>query len=166
MIALTVKSLKVFMNSLLISDTFDHFLVSEASITTFTTFSIDGILHPDFYGSDISDKLQESDRSQVFWKEIKAYCFSVIKGKHTPLSFKFVLQLPKEEAEKLIMKSYLNIEKQDLFGLFLNCQYNGETLTLTTGTSLRVFTLDKSLDEAWDQMLKAFLAERNIDVDE
>ena len=164
MSALTVRSLKAFMNSLLIADTFDCFQVSEATITTFTTFSIDGILHPDFYGSDRSEEIQTSGRIQVLWKEIKPYCFSVIKGKHTPLSFKFVLQLPKKETLDLIEKSGLPIKGDDLFGLYVNCQYNGDTLTLTTGTSLRVFTLDKSLDHAWDQKLKSFLSSQNIEV--
>ena len=52
MIALPIKHVKDFMNKLLLQDTFDRFLVSEASITTFTTFSIDGQLHADFYDTE------------------------------------------------------------------------------------------------------------------
>lgn len=48
MIILQITQLKNFMNTLLRLETFDRFPVSEASITTFTTFSIDGSLHTDF----------------------------------------------------------------------------------------------------------------------
>lgn len=163
MIALTIKSLKNFMNRLLISDTFDTFQVSEVSITTFATFSIDGAMHQDFYEPGTAEYMEASGQRLILWKDIKAYCFSIIKGKRTPLSFKFVLQLPRDEVELLIAKSDLSISPEDVFGLFLNCQYNGEVLTLTTGTSLRIFTLDKSLDKAWDQMLQDFLYQQDLD---
>lgn len=43
MIILQITQLKNFMNTLLRLETFDRFPVSEASITTFTTFSIDAV---------------------------------------------------------------------------------------------------------------------------
>ena len=49
MIILQITQLKNFMNTLLRLETFDRFPVSEASITTFTTFSIDGSLHTAFF---------------------------------------------------------------------------------------------------------------------
>ena len=42
MIALPVEHIREFMNKLLLTPSFDCFMVSEASITTFATFSIDG----------------------------------------------------------------------------------------------------------------------------
>lgn len=163
MIAITIKNMKNFMNKLLISDTFDRFQVSEASVTTFATFSVDGSLHPDFYGPAAAEELRATGRTQVLWHDVKPFCFSIIKGKRTPLSFKFVLMLPADEIALLIAKSGLAIIPEDVFGLYLNCQYNGEAITLTTGTSLRIFTLDKSLDRAWDQMLEEFLVQQDID---
>ena len=47
------------MNTLLRLETFDRFPVSEASITTFTTFSIDGSLHTDFFDPDDAQLLKE-----------------------------------------------------------------------------------------------------------
>ena len=163
MIALQIKHIKNFMNKLLLQDTFDRFLVSEASITTFTTFSIDGELRPDFFGPEQEGQLRLSGRRQVLWKEIKPFCLSVIRGRRTPLSFKFVFQLPAEEVALLTAKSSPDLSADDVFGLFLNCQYNGEFLTLTTGSSLRLFTLDKSLDNAWDRMLLEFLRLQDLD---
>ncbi len=163
MIALQIKHLKNFMNKLLLQDTFDRFLVPEASITTFATFSIDGEFRPDFYDSEKAEKLREEGRRQVLWKEVKPFCLSVIRGKRTPLSFKFVFQLPPSEVALLTAKSSPDLSADDVFGLYLNCQYNGEVLTLTTGSSLRLFTMDKSLDYAWDQMLLEFLRLQDLD---
>lgn len=157
MIALQIKNIRDFMNSLLLQDTFDWFLVSEASITTFTTFSISGDLRREFLDQDQLEQDEYKNRSQVTWKEIRSFCLSVIKGKRTPLSFKFVFQLPADQVGALLDRFDLPFQPEDVYGLFFNCQYQNETLTLTTGSSLRIFTLDRSLDQAWDRMLTGFL---------
>ena len=52
MIALKIPDTRDFMKKLLIAEDFDTFLVSEASVTTFTTFRVDGTWHPDFFETD------------------------------------------------------------------------------------------------------------------
>lgn len=148
------------MNSLLLQDTFDQFLVSEASITTFTTFTISGELRKEFFDSESGETADS--RTQVAWKEIRPFCLSVIKGKRVPLSFKFVFQLPRKEIARLLERSDLPLLPEDVYGLFFNCQYHSELLTLTTGSSLRVFTLDRSLDQVWDRMLTEFLEQHGL----
>lgn len=157
MIAIQIKNIKGFMNSLLLQETFDRFLVSEASITTFTTFSITGDLRKEFFDPDSPDWDQYQNRTQVTWKEIRSFCLSVIKGKRTPLSFKFVFQLPPEEVPKLLEQSGSTLQPEDVYGLYFNCQFQSDTLTLTTGSSIRIFTLDRSLDQTWDKMMEAFI---------
>ncbi len=157
MIAIQIKNIKGFMNRLLLQDTFDRFLVSEASVTTFTTFSISGDLKKEFFDPEQQEQEEFRSRTQVSWKEIRPFCLSVIRGKRTPLSFKFVFQLPAAEIEALLEQYDLPFQPEDVYGLFFNCQYHSELLTLTTGTSLRVFSMDHSLDQAWDQTLTAFL---------
>ena len=80
MIILQITQLKNFMNTLLRLETFDRFPVSEASITTFTTFSIDGSLHTDFFDPDDAQLLKEKGRTRLLWKDVKSFCYSVIKG--------------------------------------------------------------------------------------
>lgn len=162
MIALQIKNIKNFMNKLLLQDTFDPFLVSEASITTFTTFSISGDLRKEFFDPEQTDLEEYTSRTQVSWKEVRPFCLSVIKGKRPPLSFKFVFQLPPEEITQLLEETDLPIQPEDVYGLFFNCQYHSEMLTLTTGSSMKIFTLDRSLDQAWDQKLTAFLEKEGL----
>lgn len=49
MIALQIADIRVFMKKLLLSETFDRFLLLEGSITTFNTFEIDGTLQKTYY---------------------------------------------------------------------------------------------------------------------
>ena len=163
MIALQITHVKDFMSQLLLQDTFDHFLVSEASVTTFASFSIDGRVHPDFYGEEEAQALKHQGRTQVLWKDIRPFCYSIIKGRRPPLSFQFVFQLPHQELDLLLERSGLSFDPENIFGLFFNCKYQQGSLTVTTGSSLKVFTMDRSLDQAWDRMLQDFLHRLNLD---
>ena len=154
MIILQITQLKNFMNTLLRLETFDRFPVSEASITTFTTFSIDAQL------------LKEKGRTRLLWKDVKSFCYSVIKGKRTPLQFKFVFQLPQAACEKMIADHALPLEIENVFGCFLNFQYKDGKLLLTTGTSLQIFTMDKSLDRVFDEEVRQFLLKNEIAFEE
>mgnify|MGYP001522881522 CR=1 FL=1 len=52
MIALQITSMKNFMNHLLVADTFDPFLLEEATVSTALTVTIDGHINKDFYPAD------------------------------------------------------------------------------------------------------------------
>ena len=47
------------MSHLLLSETFDHFLVIDGEITTFNTFTINGFLQKEFYPPEERDTLPE-----------------------------------------------------------------------------------------------------------
>lgn len=162
MIALNILDLKDFTKNLFIGNTFDPFLLSEGSITTYCTFNIDGTLHRDFYSQEEQDSLRLADRDYTSWEECKPYCFSIIKGKHTPLYFKFVFHLSRENIEKFLVSSGVPMSPDDVFGLFLNITYDGTTLSCTTGTSMRTFTLDRTLDNSWDIWIMSFFKQHGI----
>ena len=92
MISLHILDVRGFMAQLLLRDTFDRFYLTEASVTTFGTFFIDGRLQKDYYSSE---ELEHEDFSQPwsYWKQMRPFCLELIKGKKTPLSFKIVFQL-------------------------------------------------------------------------
>ncbi len=160
--AFTILEIKYFMSQLLLKDTFDHFRLLEMTLTTNVTYTIDGQLHPDFYDAGEAELLKARDESHIFWKEVRPFCLSLIKGKHTPLYFKIVFQLGKEETRQFLTKNNLSLRADDIFGLYLNCQFDGNHLTCVTGTSLRYFTLDKTVDYAWDDKITRFFQTHNI----
>ena len=52
MISLTIKDTKTFMSHLLIKDTFDNMLLSEAAIVTGNTYNINGSINRSFFSDD------------------------------------------------------------------------------------------------------------------
>lgn len=151
---------KKCMSELLLSSTFDSFLFIEGEIITFNKFTLDGYLEKEFYDSDVLELIQ--DREYSLWKDMRDFCFSIIKGKRTPLRFKLIFSLSKSNIAKLLQQEGLSFSLQDVQGLYLNFRYDGEHLHCTTGTSMNTFTMDKSLDHAWDAMVQRFLKQKEI----
>ena len=79
MLALTITDTKSFMAKLLTQDTFDTFLFSEGTVTTFTTFTVDGTWHPEFFQS------REMEDNALTWNLLRPIFYSIIKGSHTPI---------------------------------------------------------------------------------
>ena len=163
MVALQIQDIKIFMNKLLLSQTFDNFLLVEGSITTYNTFRIEGRVHKDFFSVEEIEEKGLENREFSLWKEVKPFCLELIKGKKTPLGFKFTFQLSKENTAKLLASSGItSIQPENISGLLLNIRYDNGALNVVTATNLSLFTLDKSLEHAWDDMVKRFLKQQEI----
>ncbi len=157
MLALKIRDTKNFMNKLLAGDTFDTFLFSEGTVTTFTTFTIDGTWHGDYFS--------EEEIGGLTWKLMRPILFQIIKGKNTPINMRIVLKLADHNVESLLRNSDVSLQKEQVDGLYLNLSYSKGEAVLTTGTSLKIFTMDKSLDRVWDDLVRRFLAGKGIDTE-
>ncbi len=172
MIALRITDVKGFMAKLLTEagTAFDAFLLSEAVITTYNTFTIDGHIHPEFYVSGETEEEQDALHRQTMsaWRVMKPICFNLIKGKRTPLNFKFVFYLSPENVEKFLVQSELSdtFRPENINGLVLNIKYDGTMLSCISATSLNLFTLDKELEHAWDDMIRKFFLQHAIAFEE
>ncbi len=160
MIALKIEDLKLFTSSLFVGDMFDQFLLKEAVITTFNTFTIDGSMRPGYYSKEELEEIKKSQLST--WAMVKPLCFSLIKGKRLPVSFRIILQMSEEGTERFLHSRQLPFAPDQVKGLYMNIRYEEDKLFCVTGTSVSVFTLDKTLDEEWDQEAKGFLKHHNI----
>ena len=98
-----IMNTKNCMSVLLLSSRFDNFSFISGEITTYCTFQIDGTYHPEFY----PDTENESPEPYVRWKQVREYCFSLIKGKQTPLRFHFILSLAPDQIESLLQNEGL-----------------------------------------------------------
>ena len=157
-----IPDIRDFMKKLLISDTFDTFLLSEASITTYASFHIDGAFHPGYLSSSEEEQLTVEQCGFTLWKRIRPLFFELTRGKNTPLSLHIVFRLAPYNVEKLLTQTGISMNPADVDGLFLNIHYDGTTLSCTSGTSLRLFSLDKTLEHAWDSMLEKFFHQKAI----
>ncbi len=151
-----------FMKKLLTDDTFDTFLLSEASITTFAAFQIDGVFHPEYLGTAEAEQLGAEGSGYTLWRRVRPFFFELTKGKNTPLKFRIVFRLAPHNIGKLIMQNGLSISTDQVDGLFLNIHFDGKAITCVSGVSMKVFTLDKTLEHAWDEMLEKFFRREQI----
>lgn len=161
MLALQITAMKNFMSQLLTGDAFDIFLLEEATLTTATTFQIDGHINTEFF--PMAERTPELLPYEFQpWSEIKGLCFQLIKGKHTPLYFKFVMQLKPEKMIAMLEKEKLSAKDTQLKSLVLTIKYDGGKAILTTGSSYQTFVMDKTADVVWDRQLSKYLAMKGI----
>ncbi len=165
MTALQITSMKQFMNHLLVSDTFEPFLLEEAVIGTACTYTIDGHVNKEFYGNEEDSP---ADCAYEFrpWGELKGLCFDLIKGKRTPLFFRFVLHLMPEKAAALLEKENCDVEPSQIKALALNIRYDGSRAMITTATAFHTFLLSKEPDAIWDRAVRKYLDGKGISYEE
>lgn len=160
MISVKITNNKAFMKSLLATELFDKFYVEEVAIDTFNSFYIDGHVHKDFYNDEETDSSAPiSDFSR--WTDLRPICLDLIKGKRTPLKFKFVFHLDEDKTAEIIEKAGAGLSAGDI-KLAVNIRFSNGELVITTGTAFNIFTLDKSIEKAWDSYFPSFLESNDI----
>ena len=164
--AYQIKDIKNFMGKLLGSETFDSFLLAEGTITTANTFIIDGHIVKEFFTGDVNDDpiLPPYDFSE--WKNMRALCFDLIKGKRTPVNFKLILHLKPEAVEQILKTVDTSVASSDIKAFVLNIKYDGSMLTCITATAFYTFLPDKTPDKLWDEYIERFLTEKAISFEE
>jgi len=166
-----ISNVKQFMNKLLIENSFDSFLVSEVIIKTFGSFVIDGHINEGFYSDDEISEFEKNaeNENRIFskkmcrWSTLKPTTLSLLKGKKTPLFFKISFYLADENINKLLTGADTSITANDIEGLSLIAKYQDSELVITSSTTLKIFSLDKSLDKIWDEMVMKFLDSQSIE---
>lgn len=166
MLALELTDIKDFMNKLLRSDIFDHFLLQEGRIVSEASYVIDGRINKGFYSTSELEELGIADCAFLPYSMLRTRCFDLIKGKKTPSSFKFILMLSPVNLERTLASIQSNFNGNDITGVFLNIRYQNQLLSLTTGISYNVFSTDKTLDNEWDRLVCQFLKQHGIDFEE
>lgn len=164
MIALKIHDIKLFMSGLLLHTTFDEYLAKEVEIVTSCTFQIDGKVQKDWYSSDEIEMM--NNRHYVKWSEIKQHAYQLIRGNKTPLSFRIIFMLSEENKKQFVQETGISFQSEDISGLFLNVRYDKEDLIIVTGSSLSIFSLDKSVDQQWDSYVKEIFSKCKIAYEE
>jgi hypothetical protein len=158
MTALKIEDVKAFTSRLFVREDFDAFLVKEVSIITYNSFTIDGHIRQGYY---TREELEEGGFEELStWSMLRPFCFSLIKGKKLPGSFRIVLQLPRRSLEGFAGK--IGMDAGQIQGLYLNIRYEDGALYCVTGTSMNLFTMDKTLEEEWDRAVKEFMRSHGI----
>ncbi len=155
MIAIRIEDMKKFTSELFVGELFDRFFLREATIVTFNVFTIDGRIRQGYFSEEEREEGGIGEYSR--WASVKPFCFSLIKGKRLPESFQIVLQYPSAGVERFLTEHGLAMRAEQVCGLYLNIRYEEGRILCVTGTSVDFFTMDKSLDRAWDKAVEQYL---------
>ncbi len=164
MLALTIKDRKTFTKEMFIGSLFDNFLLVKASIEHDITYDIDGRINPAFYGSE--ERANMPPDEYVSWSKIKPIATDMIKGDKLPISFTIVLKTTAKSLEILFNGAGPEFDIDTVEGLFINIMFKNEQILVTTGSSYSIFTMDKSLDHAFENAVTRLLASNNIEYNE
>lgn len=146
MISFRILEMNRFMGKLLKGEDFDGFLLKEGFLRTNMEYRFCGQLFADYFDTEEQKRL---DEKYVYWGELRPTLFELIKGKRTPLAFSFTLLLTGNDTAQMLARRQVNIG-EDSPSLFLQIRFEHGTGRIITGTARNTFTLDKSLEEAWD----------------
>ncbi len=149
------------MTMLLKGEALYNFETVRAQVTTFASVEIDGTFHRSFFEEDEADP-EMAGAKLIPWKMLQGILFDLVKGRHKPLEMKLVLRLMDRHMEKFLSDGGYPFRSGDVSGLYLNIRYTDRQLTCTSGTSLAVFSPDRSLDRGWDEAVQALLAGHHI----
>lgn len=164
MISLNITEVKPFMAKLLMNTVFDTFQLRELELSTITNFTISGQFNEDFF---TKEELEERGESRVLlWSDVRQLVFSMIKGSKTPLLMKIVFQLPGELCAGLVQRSGGRLRMEEIGGLYLNVRFDKGELHIITGTAIKTFTLDKTLEQEWDAEVQNILKMNGITFEE
>ena len=166
MVALELTDIKDFMNKLLRSEVFDHFLLQEATITSSATYTINGQITKGFYSEEEIEELHLNGCRFLPFSMLRANCFDLIKGKKTPSAFRFVFLLSPKNMEKTLQSVGSSYSSSDVTGMYINLKYQNQLLSLTTGIAYNIFSTDKTLEAEWDKMVMRFLKQHEIAFEE
>ena len=161
--SLQIMNTKLFMSKLLVSESFDMFLMENAELKVGTDISVDGHVNKEFYGNE-----DESAPSYelIKWGEIRPTIYNLVKGKHTPIAFKFILSTTPDEKNSLLADSGEDNLINVISSFVIRIKFSNGCVTLTTGTALSGFSMDKSYEKLWDSHIESLLSEIGIPYEE
>lgn len=162
MISLTILEMNRFMGKLLKGENFDGFLLKEGFLRTGMEYRFQGRVFPEYFDAEEQEKHTEE---YVYWGEVKPFVYELVKGKRTPLAFSFTLLLTKNDTSEVLARRQVTVG-EDSPSLFLHVRFEHGTGRIITGTARNIFTMDKTLDEAWDAEVKQFLKSMELAAEE
>lgn len=152
MIIFDIVNNKLFMNTLFKNSVFDIFEVRNIEIKTFASFQVSGLLEKNYFSLDEQELIL---RKYCLWSDLKPIIFQLIKGDKLPKFIKIVFSYNDDKINEICENSA---------ALFLNIVFENNKISCITGSSEKIFSLDKKVENSWDNHIKNFFKTNNLDV--
>ena len=149
-----VDNIKEFMNELLLNDKYDSFYLFDAKVNAAIDYYVNGKINREFFDKEELDNMTGDE--YILWKDVKATIHDYMKGNHLPIKFKIVLMFNRDNIIKLIEMNNILMHPDNVGALFMNIYYENGLLYVTSGISMNIFTMDKTLESIWDETLEKY----------
>lgn len=144
--AIEILDIKTFMQLLFQTNTLDAYAFVSSELKTDMSYTIDGRIQRSFFSDEEIETLNLTQYTHLPWKLAKERIFSLIRGRKIPSNLKIVLRLCEADMTSFLSCANSSLTPADINGIFLNILFGENHLTITTGISYKIFTLDKSLE--------------------
>lgn len=151
---------KQFMQKLIRSSAFDHLLIYEMSMDVLHHFEIDGSINEAYLSTD--EKETYLNQKYVDWASVKPFISAILKQSHTPTSMKMTFILNDQATNDIQSRYFDEVHLYPVQGFLMNITFDGQSLKVTTGINYKQFTMDKSLEHAFDQMIGQFFKKNEL----
>lgn len=160
MIQLTADDTRQFMQCLLRTDAFDGFLFHEMNLDVLHHYTFDGKINTAYL--DTEEKSKYEGQAYIEWHTIKPQINAILKASHTPTSMKITMSLSPKATIDVQNRLLGDMAVYPVQGFLINVQFDGTQVRIITGTNYNQFTLDKSIEKAFDLMIEKFFKRHEL----
>lgn len=161
MLSIQISNQKDFTTRLFMQDDFDDLLLDSAVFRVYADYTIDGRVNSSYFDNDS----EEYKLSFLPWIKYRSVCFQMLKGTRKPTYFKLVFRLSGEHCRQFEQHAGISLDSLSVNGLFLNIRYDNTGIFITTGISLKTFSMDKTAETAFEEYILQYLHDRKIEFD-
>lgn len=159
MISLNVSDSKIVTKALFKDTVFDDFMLLHFEVVNIYNITVNGMIQTSSLDSD--DKEKFANQSYIYWSSFKQQGFSLIKGNKPPSSLKLIFGLSATSTQSILTKQ--NIPPNTINGFTFSISLEPDrSYKIVTGTNYAQFTLDKSAEKYFDNMLLRFFEKNKI----
>ena len=139
---------KAYLNELFAGDRFESFYLYELRCRSDMDYYVSGKLAETEEAADTS--------GYAVWGEVRKKLLTVIGTEDIPKTMKLVLMFNRDNILRLIEMNNIPLSPESVGGLFINISLDQNGMTATTGTSIKEFTMDKTLEHTWDGTVEKY----------
>ncbi len=160
--SIEILDIRLFMQLLFQTNTFDSYQFVSASIQADINYQLEGHINHKFYDNTELETLKLLNSNYISWSIAKEKIYYLIKGKKTPSRLKIILRVSETETNNLCSNSNSSLNPNDIDGLFLNITFEENKLNVICGISYKIFTIDKSIENNFSESIITLFKSKNI----